>query len=803
MSRFSLSASWKNLVRLWRREFQVFHAPDADSAAFRARHIQSMARLTPLMMAGNLAGASLLALSLVDFIPDWQLLPWLAAVLSLCGAALFNWWKHFQRPRPTASPSAIRRVVHRASYVALLWAGATWAWLPSIPPQQQLLLVTLVVGIMCGGAFALASVPQAAAAYLAIMTFGSILALLRSSGIDRLELVVMVVLYGLLLGLCVLTTSRIYTARLVSERKAGRQGELVELLLRDFEENSDDMLWEIGRDGRFTRASDRLAAALASSGAELRGTGLLEALLRHLPFDQVDSQVNPLAAELTAGRPFRNLTLPVQTVGGSRWWSLTAKPLKNAAGELEGWRGVVADVTVERQARATLERQARSDSLTGLANRLQLREHLSQAAHEVQAMGEVSSVFALICLDVDHFKAINDALGHTAGDAVLIEIASRLRANLREADLAARVGGDEFAIVVNLADGADQAHAIARRLVGVLSQPLADSGHLIPLSVSMGMAIAPEHGTTLDELLINADLALYEAKERGRGRYESFVPALGDRHRRRVLISQQLQNALERDEFALAWQPQVHIDSWSVVGVEVLLRWQHPVLGLVSPAEFVPLAEESGQINAIGAWVLEQACIGAARLPESITVSVNASTAQLLQDDFISVVSRALARSGLPAQRLKVEITESLFMDATSVALSNLHGLRELGVGISLDDFGTGFSSLAYLLRFPFDVLKIDRAFVLEMMARDDARALVRSIVDMAASLGMGTVAEGVEDIEQLDVLRQAGCQQIQGYLVARPMQLVQMQELLDDWRDNPRHAGRIVRGQHPVFMAA
>jgi len=635
----------------------------------------------------------------------------------------------------------------------------------------------------------LASVPQAAAAYVLLLVAGGVAGLMRSDIALHGPLSGMVLLYGLLLCGTVFTTARIYTARLVSEREAERQREWVGLLLRDFEQHSADLLWEIDATGRFSRGSARLAAAL-TGGSEALGTDrLLDALAAHAPPELGPQHRLELAAAVAEGHPFRDLAVPVQTDRGLRWWSFTATPMIDDAGRASGWRGVMSDVTPARRAQDRLEQLAHCDSLTGLANRLQLRERSLLVPVASGSASEPARRVALICLDVDHFKTINDTQGHVVGDAVLVEIARRLRSSLRAADLAVRMGGDEFALVIDPLHDDDQVHGLARRLVKVLGQPIEVAGQLVPLSVSVGVAIAPDHGRTLDELLVNADLALYAAKDSGRGRYEVFSSRLGDRHRRKVQIAQALRGALSREEFVLAWQPQVRIADWRVVGVEVLLRWQHPELGLVSPADFIPVAEESGLIGDIGAWVLQQACTGAAELPETVAVSVNASPAQLMREDFVPAVVQALARSGLPAGRLKIEITESLFMDATPVTLSNLHALRELGLQIALDDFGTGFSSLAYLLRFPFDLLKIDRAFVLEMMARDDARALVRTIVEMARSLGMKTVAEGVEDQAQLEVLGAAGCDAVQGYLVARPMPLAQLHQLLQAWRERPAAA--------------
>lgn len=787
----------QRLVAFWRTEFDVYRATDADAAQIRLRHMQSIGRLTPLMMVGNMVGGLLLVVSLQTAVPRWQLMAWLATLFIFCGSALANWWRHRNSSRTAVSPRAVTRTLRGAVGMGLLWAGATAAWFAQIQHDQQLLLSTLVIGMMCGGAFALASVPQAAFGYIVTMTAGSVIALAHTGGTVGAYLIVMALLYAVLLVLCVLTSARIYNARLVSEREARQQGEWLGLLLRDFEEHSADLLWEVGRDGRFTRTSARLAAALSSTGAQLHAAGLLEVLARHAPADQAGHHLAKLAAAMAEGRPFRDRAVPVQTAAGPCWWSLTAKPLRDTAGQVIGWRGVIADVTPARRAHDKVKHLAHSDSLTGLANRLQLRKRLQAMAPVVSDARAMGRGIALICLNVDHFKSINDTLGHAAGDAVLIEVARRLQGCLRQGDLAARLDGDEFAVLVDQVRDEPQARGMGQRLMHALCQPCQVNGHAVTLSVSVGVVMVPEQGVDHDELLVNASLALQAAKQSGRGRFELFTARLGEGHRRRVLIAQELRSAIAREELALAWQPQVAIDGWTVTGAEALLRWHHPQLGQVSPAEFIPIAEESGQIIAMGTWVLEQACAGAAELPASISVSVNASPAQLLREDFVAMVGLALARSGLPARRLKIEITESLLMDAVPVAVANLHGLRAMGVQIALDDFGTGFSSLAYLLRFPFDVLKIDRAFVLELMARDDARVLVRSIVEMARSLGMGTIAEGVEDKAQLEVLRQAGCEAIQGYLVAKPMPLAQLHQLLAQWCEQPDHAAATVRQIH------
>jgi diguanylate cyclase (GGDEF)-like protein len=458
---------------------------------------------------------------------------------------------------------------------------------------------------------------------------------------------------------------------------------------------------------------------------------------------------------------------------------VSAKPLHDGDGRVVGWRGVASDVSAAQLANRQLTWLAHYDPLTGVANRHHFRHQLAEML--APAQGTPRS-FALLCLDLDHFKTINDTLGHGIGDALLQEVARRLGGRARRSDTVARLGGDEFAILLRDVATRDEAEAMTRRLLEGLLAPCEVQGARIAVRTSIGIAMAPADGTDIDALLNCADLALYAAKSAGRGEFRFYAQEMATSTRRRLLIEQELRGALGRGELRLHYQPQVDLAAWRVTGFEALLRWQHAELGEVSPAEFVPVAEEAGLVPAIGEWVLRRACRDAAQWPAELGISVNVSPAQAMSNDLLQRALGAAEAAGLAPQRLELEITESLFLDESGATLAVLHGLREAGVRIALDDFGTGYSSLAYLRRFPFDTLKIDRSFVRELLLRRDARAIVRMIVGLGRTLKMQVLAEGVEQPEQANVLREYGCQTLQGFLVARPMAPEQIPAFLAAW---------------------
>ncbi len=442
-----------------------------------------------------------------------------------------------------------------------------------------------------------------------------------------------------------------------------------------------------------------------------------------------------------------------------------------------GWIATYEDVTQRYEAEARIITMARRDALTGLANRMVFGERLEEAAARLEDGSGAG--FATLCLDLDRFKEVNDTLGHPVGDGLLRSVAERLQSCLRETDLVARLGGDEFAIVQAGTHARRDASALAKRLIAAFQQPFLLDGHTVTVGLSIGISLAPEHGTSPEKLLKSADLALYRAKATGRGCWSFFEEEMDLELRKRRAMESDLRTAVGNGEFELVFQPIVKLDRQRIATCEALLRWRHPERGYVSPAEFIPLAEETGSICEIGEWVLRKACSEAAKWPGGIGVAVNVSAVQFKNAAVVRAVMEALTASGLPAHRLELEITESVLLNDSVTTLATLHTLKRLGVRVAMDDFGTGFSSLSYLQSFPFDKIKIDQSFVRNLGETGNARLIVRSVVGLGRSLGITTTAEGIETEAQLEQLRLEGCEEGQGYLFSRPVPSATIRELV------------------------
>jgi diguanylate cyclase (GGDEF)-like protein/PAS domain S-box-containing protein len=459
---------------------------------------------------------------------------------------------------------------------------------------------------------------------------------------------------------------------------------------------------------------------------------------------------------------------------GSRIITSKRLAIRDKEGSARYILNVVEDVTDRRDADEKIAHLAHYDSLTDLPNRVLFRERIER---ELKKAAE-GHQFALFYIDIDEFKGINDSLGHHVGDELLKTVASRIRGCLKEGDLIARLGGDEFAVVQTAIGSADEAADLIARIHAAIRQPYQCLGHHLSTDASIGIALAPQDGVDHDQLIKNADLAMYAAKSSGRRTHRFFEPAMDASAKARLMMEQDLRQTLAHGGFDLHYQPLVHLGRNEVSGCEALLRWRHPERGMVSPAEFIPVAEDTGLINEIGDWVLRTACAEAATWPEHIRLAVNVSPVQLKNQTLALRIAGALAASGLKPGRLEIEITEAVLIRDDEAALAILHQLRDIGVRIALDDFGTGFSSLSYLKRFPFDKIKIDRCFVSDISEVDASSSIVQAVVNIATALNMTTTAEGVETEAQRELLRKLGCTEMQGYLFSAAKPAVEVKRL-------------------------
>jgi diguanylate cyclase (GGDEF)-like protein/PAS domain S-box-containing protein len=545
-------------------------------------------------------------------------------------------------------------------------------------------------------------------------------------------------------------------------------------LLEEFESSGKGWFWETTREGTLSYISDSVARGLGREPADLLDRPFTDLISTETSDGSATSE-RTLGFYLSSHVAFQDLIVRAKTKN-EIWWSITGRPVHDEVGRFFGFRGFASDLTKMRQSEVELDRLARQDSLTGLANREALRRALDDALVGAVRRKHRCSVFLL---DLDRFKAVNDTLGHPAGDTLLRLVALRLTDEVGTLGQVGRLGGDEFQVVLPSMSSKPDISKLAQGIIDSLSRPYTINGTVVSIGASVGIVTSDYDDRTSDDLMRDADLALYAAKAAGKGCYRFFAPEMHEAARQRQLMESDLRVALEKDQLRLVYQPCVDALSEAVTGFEALIRWDHPQHGPVSPVEFIPLAEEIGLINEIGEWVLRTACAEAAKWPGHISVAVNLSPIQFKSHALPTIVRMVLGDTKLPATRLELEITEGVFLSNDDHVHDMISSLKTIGVKLALDDFGTGYSSLSYLQRVPFDKIKIDRSFVTG--ATDPASrnaALIRAMVGLASDLKMQTTAEGVETQDELTLVRSLGCSLVQGYIFGRPMPAEEAREL-------------------------
>jgi diguanylate cyclase (GGDEF)-like protein/PAS domain S-box-containing protein len=648
---------------------------------------------------------------------------------------------------------------------AMTWAVAILLFGRDAMPAQIVALWTLTSCLMVGAAVGFAALPLATIGFLVPMGVASIIMFDNTS----VQLQALVGCYALVLIIASLKHAREFGRQHSTSTELAEKSAVVSLLLREYEDSGADWLWQTDAARRINGVSSRFAAMLGAQPADLEGKPLVQVLAGGAwESGKFATGLHELAEKLKRRESFSAIILPVEVAGEMRWWELSASPRVDEKGAYMGFHGVGSDVTIQRQSADKIAQLASFDALTDLPNRIQLADALGAALEGVERW---NSRCAFLMIDLDRFKAVNDTLGHQVGDRLLQHVADRLREACSSNEICGRIGGDEFAIVIREVIDTHYVEQFANATIELLSRPYEVDQHTLYIGASIGSALAPRDGRTTETLIRSADLALYRAKEEGGGKHCHYEPRLHLHAEERRTLEVALREALEKQQLTVVYQPVVSAQSGAIEGFESLIRWTHPEMGAIPPSKFIPVAEDARLIAPIGEWVLRTACAEAMNWPANIRVAVNVSAEQLGHPSFVATVISALAQSGLPAHRLELEVTESVFMREGTAAAQVLEQILGLGVKLSLDDFGTGYSSLGYLSRTRFSTIKVDRSFVVSASRNvPESLAIIRAVVALAESLGMATTAEGVETEAEVEMVNRLGCTKIQGYFFGRPM---------------------------------
>jgi diguanylate cyclase (GGDEF)-like protein len=746
-----------------------------DGDIVRGIQARTMRTRTTLRVSLNMVFAIMAVVMYRGIAPTWAMLSWVALFGGFHLYSFHQFGTKWVWDQPQLTREDVKRVNVHSVFTSIAW-GSAFAFLGMSGTVMELIgLWSVVLGLMVYASLLLPTAPMAATIFISITSLCSALGFIYQGGY---YLAVASTGIGALLIMACLRSARAQILFEVANTIVQEKSETVSLLLREFEDSGADWLWQTDTARCATHVSPRFAYALGEEAKIIEGQPLLK-LIAGDAWDkgQYPEALHDLADRLKRRESFSNLIVPVTIKGVTRWWELSASPRHSEDASFLGFRGVGSDVTEQRESADKISHLARFDTLTSLPNRLQLTETLAGALTDADKWRRRCG---FMMIDLDRFKAVNDTLGHPVGDRLLAQVARRLQLIMTDNELCARLGGDEFAVVIKDATDSKYVSTLARRIIESLSRPYEVDQNTLYIGASIGSALGPADGRTVELLMRSADLALYRSKDQGGNTHHSYQHKLHANAEEKRLMEFELRNALEKEQLHVEYQPVVNADDeHMLVGFEALLRWNNPKFGSVSPAKFIPVAEDARLIVPIGDFILRRACKDAMSWPESTRVAVNISVDQLTSTNFVEAVISALHDSGLPAWRLELEVTESIFLRDGTLAVQVLDRLRGLGIKLSLDDFGTGYSSLGYLRNVRFDTIKVDRSFV-QGAAKNKAEslAIIRAVVALADSLNIATTAEGVETESELAMIQQLGCKKIQGYYFGRPMVFADSLEL-------------------------
>ncbi|MEM9630299.1 MAG: EAL domain-containing protein [Pseudomonadota bacterium] len=731
----------------------------------RAAQIASIARLTPVIILANVVNALVVTPVFLNFVPLSYLTVWLIGLGALMSLTTAKWISTRRDPVETASRRALEKAVRHATVLSLLWAVVPIVAFASGDPNGIWISSCITTGMICGGGFAMATVPQAAFRWVTILYAASVVSLLFDQSASMWPLLFLLTSYSIVVVGSVTATGWLFASHFLAEAELKQRGELIALLMNEFEEKASDWIWETDSAGNFRNVSERFLHASGRTRSELEAMRMVD-LAYSLNNSDARDVVRTLQQEISLQKSFREVVIGVSVSGEDRWWSLAARPVYDDHGSFTGYRGVASDVTETRRANALIAHLAEHDSLTGIGNRSWFLKQAELLRSE--QFKSKQNTLTLFLIDLDNFKVVNDTSGHPAGDELLKQVAKRFTTIGEGRISLARFGGDEFAALGHFVS--DQAAgAFAQELVNITRKPFRISNRDFAIGATVGFTRFLDSTDTVDDLMRKADIALYKAKESGRGRALAFESDMEREVRERRELESDLREAFEYGKLSVEFQPIVDTRSGKVVSSEVLVRWYHPTRGEVPPNTFIPIAEQAGLILPLGSWVLKRACSAAAQCPDLESVAMNLSPVQFMDPNLVESVSSVLDETGFPAERLVLEITESVFLRDLGSASDKLQKLRDLGIKISLDDFGTGYSSLSYLRQYKFDKIKIDKSFVDEIGDRSDGLAIISAVIALAHNLGLEVTAEGVERQFQVDALKALGCDTLQGYFFGRP----------------------------------